>query len=106
MRKGRKYGRNIPRRAENALTKSAETGEGNLLALAVDAARKRATLGEISSALEKVWGRYQAVIRSISGVYSAENTGDEKMPAGIAIPIFTRLAAAHTSGTHLTSIPA
>jgi methylmalonyl-CoA mutase len=60
-----------------ALTKSAQTGEGNLLALAVDAARKRATLGEISSALENVWGRYQAVIRSISGVYSAENTSDE-----------------------------
>jgi methylmalonyl-CoA mutase len=63
--------------ALNALTKSAESGAGNLLALAVDAARKRATLGEISAALEKVWGRYQAVIRSISGVYSAETTSDE-----------------------------
>ncbi len=43
----------------------------------MEAARKRATLGEISAALEKVYGRYQAVIRSISGVYSAENAKDE-----------------------------
>ncbi len=56
----------------NALTKVAETGEGNLLAAAVDAARARASLGEISDAIEKVSGRHQAVIRSISGVYSAE----------------------------------
>ena len=59
------------------LTKSAETGEGNLLALAVEAARLRATLGEISMAMEKVYGRHKAVIRSISGVYSAEVTDDE-----------------------------
>jgi methylmalonyl-CoA mutase len=52
-----------------ALTTCAETGTGNLLALAVDAARARATVGEISEALEKVWGRYRAEIRSISGVY-------------------------------------
>ena len=58
--------------ALDALTKSMETGKGNLLALAVDAARKRASLGEISDAIEKVSGRYKAVIRSISGVYSAE----------------------------------
>jgi methylmalonyl-CoA mutase len=64
------------RGALGALTKSAETGEGNLLELAVDAARKRATLGEISTALERVWGRYQAAIRSISGVYSAESMSD------------------------------
>jgi methylmalonyl-CoA mutase len=56
----------------DAITKSAETGEGNLLALSIEAARARASLGEISSALEKVWGRHKAVIRSISGVYSAE----------------------------------
>ena len=55
-----------------AITKACETGTGNLLALAVDAAQKRATLGEISFACEKVFGRYKAVIRSISGVYSAE----------------------------------
>ena len=59
------------------ITKSAETGEGNLLALAVEAARLRATLGEISFALEKVYGRHKAIIRSISGVYSAEVTDDE-----------------------------
>jgi methylmalonyl-CoA mutase len=64
--------------ALEALTRSAETGEGNLLALAIDAARKRASLGEISYALEKVYGRYKAVIRSISGVYSAESQGDEQ----------------------------
>ncbi len=59
------------------LTESAESGEGNLLELAVEAARNRATLGEISFALEKVYGRHKAVIRSISGVYSAEVTDDE-----------------------------
>ena len=54
------------------LTKCADTGEGNLLALAVDAARAKATVGEISYALERVWGRHKAEIRSISGVYRAE----------------------------------
>jgi len=62
--------------ALSAITKCAQTGEGNLLELAVDAARKRASLGEISEALEKVYGRYQAVVRSISGVYSAESQND------------------------------
>ena len=62
------------RRSPNA--RGRETG--NLLALAVDAARKRATLGEISDALEKVFGRYQAVIHSISGVYSAESQMDKE----------------------------
>jgi len=62
--------------ALDALTQSAETGKGNLLALAIDAARKRASLGEISTALEKVYGRYKAVIRSISGVYSSESKDD------------------------------
>lgn len=65
-------------KALDALTHSAETGEGNLLALAIDAARKRASLGEISYSLEKIYGRYKAVIRSISGVYSAESQGDEQ----------------------------
>jgi len=59
-----------------ALTNCARTGEGNLLELAVNAARKRATLGEISSALEKVFGRYQAVHHTISGVYSSESRQD------------------------------
>ena len=56
----------------DAITEACQTGKGNLLALSVDAAKKRATLGEISYACEKVFGRYKAVIRSISGVYSAE----------------------------------
>ena len=59
-----------------ALTNGARSGEGNLLDLAVEAARKRATLGEISSALEVVFGRYQAVHHTISGVYSAESRQD------------------------------
>ncbi len=58
--------------AMNALTEAASTGKGNLLELAVAAARERATLGEISAALEKVFGRYQAGIRAISGVYQKE----------------------------------
>ncbi len=60
------------RRCLEALTRSMETGEGNLLDLAVEAARARASLGEISEALEKVCGRHKAVIRSISGIYSSE----------------------------------
>jgi methylmalonyl-CoA mutase len=66
------------RRTLDALTRSAEQGavrdslDGNLLALAVDAARAKATVGEISTALEKVWGRHRAVIRTISGVYRSE----------------------------------
>ena len=60
------------RRALQALTKAAATGEGNLLALAVDAARAKATVGEMSDALEEVFGRHQAVIRNIAGVYSGE----------------------------------
>lgn len=62
--------------ALNAITRCVETGEGNLLELSVEAAKKRATLGEISYACEKVVGRYKAVIRSISGVYSAESMDD------------------------------
>ena len=58
--------------ALNAITRCAETGEGNLMALSVEAARARATLGEISTAMEKVFGRHQAVTRTISGVYSSE----------------------------------
>jgi len=65
----------------NALTRCAETGEGNLLALAVEAARARATVGEISSALEKVWGRYAAEIKSISGVYGGQFADDGEWAA-------------------------
>ncbi|MGD0801068.1 MAG: methylmalonyl-CoA mutase [Terracidiphilus sp.] len=60
------------------LEQSAAKGEGNLLECAVDAARKRATLGEISSALEKVWGRYEATTRVIAGVYSSESGNAEE----------------------------
>jgi len=63
--------------ALNAITKCAETGEGNLLDLAIKAAEKRASLGEISDACEKVVGRYKAVIRTISGVYSDASKGDK-----------------------------
>ena len=59
------------------LTLCAQTGEGNLLELAVDAARNRATLGEISMALENVFGRYKAQIKSFSGVYSKEIKDDK-----------------------------
>jgi methylmalonyl-CoA mutase len=58
--------------ALNALTEAARTGTGNLLALAVDAGRAKATVGEITDALEKVYGRHVAQIRSISGVYRKE----------------------------------
>jgi methylmalonyl-CoA mutase len=59
-------------RALAALERCAATGEGNLLERAVEAARARASLGEISGALEKVWGRHRAETRTLSGVYSAE----------------------------------
>lgn len=62
--------------ALNALTECVKTGKGNLLEFAVDAAAKRATLGEISYACEKEVGRYKAVIRTISGVYSSEYKSD------------------------------
>ncbi len=63
--------------ALNALTHCAETGEGNLLELSIDAARKRASLGEISYALEKVYGRYKAKINLISNVYSSQTKDSE-----------------------------
>ncbi|MGE1165418.1 methylmalonyl-CoA mutase [Peribacillus simplex] len=65
--------------ALQAITKAAETGEGNLLELAVNAARARASLGEISNAYEQVVGRHKAVIRSISGVYSTEFGEEEQV---------------------------
>ncbi len=58
------------------ITECAETGQGNLLSLAVEAARENATLGEISDACEEVWGRYQPGWRTISGVYSSEISKD------------------------------
>ena len=65
-------------RCLEAITHCAATGEGNLLALAIEAAKVRASLGEISMACEKVAGRYKAVIRSISGVYSMETKNDAR----------------------------
>ncbi len=60
-------------KALEAITRCVETKEGNLLELSIEAARVRATLGEISDACEKIVGRYNAVIRTISGVYSSES---------------------------------
>ncbi|TAE88298.1 MAG: methylmalonyl-CoA mutase [Bacteroidetes bacterium] len=61
----------------NAITEACKSGKGNLLALAVEAARVRTTLGEISLACEAVYGRYQATIRSVGGVYSSEIAMDK-----------------------------
>ncbi|MDQ1332385.1 MAG: methylmalonyl-CoA mutase, partial [Bacteroidota bacterium] len=63
--------------ALEAITECAKSGNGNLLELAVEAASKRASLGEISLACEKITGRYKAVIRTISGVYSSEYKSDK-----------------------------
>jgi len=65
--------------ALDALTRAAETGAGNLLALSIDAARARATLGEISFALEKIFRRHKAVIRSVSGIYQSEYGRDPQI---------------------------
>ena len=64
--------------ALNALTECARTGKGNLLELSIDAARKRASLGEISYALEKVYGRYKAKINLISNVYSSQTKSNDR----------------------------
>jgi methylmalonyl-CoA mutase len=69
---------NAVHEALERLERCAASGEGNLLECAVDAARKRATLGEISTALENVWGRYEAATRTIAGVYSAESASGEE----------------------------
>ena len=63
-------------KALDAITECVRTGEGNLLELAVEASRLRASLGEISDACEKIVGRYKATIRTISGVYSSETKND------------------------------
>jgi methylmalonyl-CoA mutase len=67
------------------MTEAASTGEGNLLALAVDGARERATLGEITQAMEEVFGRFQATQQTISGVYSKEIKMDEKYNNALAL---------------------
>ena len=63
--------------ALSSITESAKSGQGNLLELAVDAARKRATLGEISDAMEEAFGRHKATVKSISGIYSGEAKDDQ-----------------------------
>lgn len=68
-----------------AITRCVETKQGNLLELSVEAARVRATLGEISDACEKVVGRYNAIIRTISGVYSAESKADATLEEARAL---------------------
>lgn len=70
---------NAVNNALDALTDAARDGSGNLLALSVDAARVRATIGEISDAIEKVSGRHKAVIRSVSGVYSSNFSNAEEI---------------------------
>lgn len=69
----------------NKITECAEQGNGNLLALAVEAARKRATLGEISFAMEKIFGRYTANIQSVSGVYQKEVMDNESFTTARAL---------------------
>ena len=59
------------------LEKGASTGEGNLLALAIEAARARATVGEISDSMEAVFGRHRAEVKTLAGVYGAAYEGDE-----------------------------
>ena len=72
-------------KALDAITRCVETKEGNLLELSVNAARVRATLGEISDACEKVAGRYNAIIRTISGVYSSESKADATLEQARAL---------------------
>jgi len=71
--------------ALDALTRCAETGKGNLLALSLEAARERASLGEISTALEKVYGRYKAKINLITGVYSSEQNDNASFKKACAL---------------------
>ncbi len=75
----------VVQKALDAITRCVETKEGNLLELSVEAARVRATLGEISDACEKVVGRYNAIIRTISGVYSSESKGDATLEEARAL---------------------
>ena len=75
----------VVKKALAAITECARTGQGNLLELAVEAARVRATLGEISDACEAVAGRYKATIRTISGVYSSETKNSEDFKKACAM---------------------
>jgi Methylmalonyl-CoA mutase, N-terminal domain/subunit len=71
--------------ALRAIENAASSGTGNLLELAIDAARKRATLGEISLAMEKSFGRYKATVKSISGVYSSEMKNRKEFDEVVAL---------------------
>ncbi|QRX63509.1 methylmalonyl-CoA mutase [Dysgonomonadaceae bacterium zrk40] len=75
----------VVEKALEAITRCVESGQGNLLELSVEAARVRATLGEISDACEKVVGRYNAVIRTIAGVYSSESKADATLEQARAL---------------------
>ena len=76
---------NACRAALDALTEVVRTGKGNLLEAAIECAKLRCTLGEISDACEKVVGRYQATIRTISGVYSSEYKKDEQFEEAVRL---------------------
>ena len=79
--------------ALEALTRSASSGDGNLLALAIDAARARATVGEISDALEQVYGRHVAEVRTISGVFNSEvGNGEAVVSARARVAAFEAVA--------------
>ena len=69
----------------NRITKAAKSGKENLLELAIDAAQKKASLGEISDAMEIVFGRYKAEIKSISGVYKAESQGSKSFEKAVEL---------------------
>jgi methylmalonyl-CoA mutase len=84
----RERGTEAVRQALDRLERCAQSGEENLLECAVDAARNRATLGEISSALEKVWGRYQAVPCAVTGVYAAQGGSVEFQKAHALVEEF------------------
>ncbi len=80
------------RAALEAMTNAARSGEGNLLALAVQAARKRATVGEVSDALEKAWSRHQPVATMTPGVYASAYEGDENFArVRDEVKVFTEL---------------
>ena len=91
-------------KALEAITECVKTGKGNLLELAVEAARVRATLGEISYACEKIVGRYKAVIRTISGVYSSEskNDSDFHRACELAEKFAKKEGRSYTSGKEFT----
>lgn len=76
---------NAVQAALEALTECAKTGKGNLLELSIDAARKRASLGEISYALEKVYGRYKAKINLISNVYSTQTKDSDSFKKALSL---------------------